>query len=553
MASLKQQAFAKAVTAWRQQEYDAVFTLLEQAEDAQSLHLRGLAARHLGKLNTGKSCLDSALRLDKRNPEIHHNLALLEIDRENLELALASSKQALVLKPGWPDALRTQARILLSSSQWSEALSIYDDILLTNPDDAIARYGRANAWLELGKAEEAATEFDHLIKAGMTDPAALFMRGRARQVLGQMNRARADLEKALLLQPRSLYLRETARLLWTMNKHDAFLTLVSKPYADTDMQLCAGELLRQSKNFEQLSRTFGKTDQSPDALAILAWSALDQNHYQQALELSEQALRLNKNHAHARAAIITSLCSLGQPSAAQNHVDHMRELDPNGQHWIAYQLTIWRLLGDARYSDWLDYNELIQTYELSAPQGYNSIEAFNAEFETALLELHNLRCHPLDQSLRGGSQTRRDLQLEQHPAIQAYLAALDEPIQAYLAHIGQNHEHPLSQRNTGKYQMAGCWSVKLDGGGHHVNHVHPEGWISSAYYVKVPPSDDDSKSGWIKFGEPAYPTEPASTAEQWVEPRPGRLVLFPSYLWHGTNPTRGDGLRLTAPFDIVPA
>ena len=548
----EKQAFNKALTAWQDRDYTRVLNLLEKAKNAQALHLRGIAARRAGRLNMSKTSLERALRLDTSNPEINHNLALLQIDRGEHDLALELSKQALTLKPDWPNALRTQGRILIALGRWPEALHVYDKILDKNPDDTAACYGRANVWLEQGRAEDAAAEFDRLINSGMTDPACLFMRGRARQTLGQMKYARADFEQAMQLQPRSMYLREAARHLWTMNEHDAFQELVSKPYTDEALQVCAGDLLRQSGNFKQLVNTFSNPDQSPDALAILAWSALDQSQPNEALDFSQRAVQLNSNHANARAAVISSLCALGEATQAQQHIDHMRALEPHGQHWIAYQLAVWRLLDDERYKAWMDYQQLVQSYELSTPDGYNSIEAFNAEFESALLELHNHRCHPLDQSLRGGSQTRRDLQLEQHPVIQAYLTALEKPIQDYLEHIGRNPEHPLSARNTGRYKLAGCWSVKLDGGGHHINHVHPEGWISSAYYVKVPPSNGDEKSGWIKFGEPAYPTEPPSAAEYSVEARAGRLVSFPSYLWHGTYPTSGTGLRLTAPFDIVP-
>jgi hypothetical protein len=42
------------------------------------------------------------------------------------------------------------------------------------------------------------------------------------------------------------------------------------------------------------------------------------------------------------------------------------------------------------------------------------------------------------------------------------------------------------------------------------------------------------------------------TAEHFVQPRPGRLVLFPSYMWHGTNPIVGDEIRLSVAFDAVP-
>ena len=78
------------------------------------------------------------------------------------------------------------------------------------------------------------------------------------------------------------------------------------------------------------------------------------------------------------------------------------------------------------------------------------------------------------------------------------------------------------------------------------------GWLSSAYYVDLPPSvNADSRDGWIKFGQPAL--ELGQEPEHVVQPKAGRLVLFPSYMWHGTIPFSGAATRLTLPFDVVPA
>jgi Putative 2OG-Fe(II) oxygenase len=38
-----------------------------------------------------------------------------------------------------------------------------------------------------------------------------------------------------------------------------------------------------------------------------------------------------------------------------------------------------------------------------------------------------------------------------------------------------------------------------------------------------------------------------------VQPAPGRLVLFPSYMWHGTIPFHDAQPRTTIAFDVVPA
>jgi hypothetical protein len=64
-------------------------------------------------------------------------------------------------------------------------------------------------------------------------------------------------------------------------------------------------------------------------------------------------------------------------------------------------------------------------------------------------------------------------------------------------------------------------------------------------------ADETTQSGWIKFGEPGLPV-PGATPERLVQPKPGRLVLFPSYMWHGTTPITGDQPRMTVAFDVIP-
>jgi hypothetical protein len=97
--------------------------------------------------------------------------------------------------------------------------------------------------------------------------------------------------------------------------------------------------------------------------------------------------------------------------------------------------------------------------------------------------------------------------------------------------------------------------VRLRPNGYHANHVHPRGWLSSAFYVALPDAveDERTRAGWLKFGEPGPPTRPALPPEHFVKPEPGLLALFPSYLWHGTVPFGGDEPRLSIAFDVVPA
>jgi hypothetical protein len=230
-----------------------------------------------------------------------------------------------------------------------------------------------------------------------------------------------------------------------------------------------------------------------------------------------------------------------------------RQRRPHDLRWVTFEAMAARLLDHPLYQRLYDYERLVRVYELQPPPGWGSMAQINTAVREALRSRHCLATHPLDQSLRNGTQTLRNLLAERDPAIQALLSAFAEPIASYCASVGADAEHPLTVRNRGAAALHGCWSVELRRNGFHVNHFHPEGWLSSAYYVSLPPEVNDSRtrSGWLKFGEPRLPV-PGLTADHFVQPREGRLVLFPSYMWHGTNAITGDEPRLTVAFDAVP-
>ena len=98
-------------------------------------------------------------------------------------------------------------------------------------------------------------------------------------------------------------------------------------------------------------------------------------------------------------------------------------------------------------------------------------------------------------------------------------------------------------------RFAGSWSVRLAGAGFHSNHIHPAGWISSAFYVTLP-AMDRGHEGWLKLGEPQAELGLDLAPFRHIEPKPGRLVLFPSTMWHGTEPFAA-GERLTVAFDVA--
>jgi hypothetical protein len=273
-----------------------------------------------------------------------------------------------------------------------------------------------------------------------------------------------------------------------------------------------------------------------------------------AVDLAERALRAVPANATARSLLTAALLGVGEAQAALEHCEALLDQTPDDQYLIALKTTAWRLLGDAHYVELCDYESLVLPLELETPAGWPDLTSFFADLTGSLNRLHDPHGHPLlFQSLRHGTETTQDLTRNTDAAIQALFASFAAPIRRYLEHVGEGAD-PLRRRNHGRWRFNGSWSVRLRSSGHHTNHVHPRGWLSSACYIELPDSmRDGGPEGILSFGEPGVATTPALASEYSVRPSVGMLVLFPSYFWHGTVPFRSDQPRLTVAFDVVPA
>jgi hypothetical protein len=217
----------------------------------------------------------------------------------------------------------------------------------------------------------------------------------------------------------------------------------------------------------------------------------------------------------------------------------------------------WRMLGDPR-EDWLcDYERLVMVTEVPSPDGKLSPTEFATVVAAALDPLHQSQAAPGNQSLKHGTQTSGDLFAYPDATIEAFRESISQAAAEAVAKLPDDPAHPFLRRKSTRFGFSGSWSVRLrGGGGHHVPHFHGHGWMSSAYYARLPQSGPEERArhhGWIEFGRPPDIFNIDVDPRRVVEPEVGRLVLFPSFMLHGTRPfgeAKGD--RLTAAFDYQP-
>jgi tetratricopeptide (TPR) repeat protein len=230
------------------------------------------------------------------------------------------------------------------------------------------------------------------------------------------------------------------------------------------------------------------------------------------------------------------------------------QLSPHNQASLAGMSVALRMMQDERDEQLSLYDSAIRIFDLEPPKGFSDMAAFNAELNAYLDNLHPQSREYISQSLRGGTQTPAQLFDAGHQLVQSLQTRIDEAMGRYIAELKQDETHPFLSRRASGFRYTGSWSSRLKDCGFHINHIHPKGWISSCYYVSVPDAvkDAQARQGWIKFGEPSFAVSLNNPVRHAIQPAPGRLVLFPSYLWHGTVPFHDTRTRTTIAFDAVP-
>lgn len=395
------------------------------------------------------------------------------------------------------------------------------------------------------------------------DPAAVEMKMGAMVARGREPEAASLAASAIGRRPDALRLMAAlAQLRWMMGDRSGFADPLLERAAqfpdDVAVSMTTADLLRRGGRREEaiavLERTASRI-RNPALSGALAILHSDAGHHARALELIADAMAGGERVDWVRRNAACVLLAAGRPGEAIEHTRWGLSLDPFDQEWIAIDAVARRADGDASYRNAYDYDHFVRAFELPAPPGFASAGDFIDALARRLRELHRFSEHPLDQSLRGGTQVQLDPEEPQDPLVETFFAALKAPLEAYLQAIGNDAANPFTARNTGQVKMTGCWSVRLVRGGSHVNHIHPEGWISSAFYVTVPDEvarSSNTHAGWIEFGEPYFPV-PGIRSEHAVQPEAGRLVLFPSYMWHGVRAFEEGEERMTIAMDFIPA
>lgn len=562
------------------------------------LHIAALAFKANNDFKSSKLFFEKSLKLNKAQPQVLNNLGNLFKDNKQYQQAKECYRKALRLQPNYFDAAKNAAINYLEHEQHESAHSLLVKCDKLKPNDysiitligdcyraqnkiteAIQYYQQAislnglavNAVHNLGlcyhlngDCKSALQYYKQAYDLKTDNTQVLLSYACLLNELGEYDQATSLLKQGIKIEPSNTMLHvRLNEFLWELNKEDEFCSSYQQVYAflqnDEQLrknhiqQLISAGLIERAE--QQLTSGLKKYPESASLTALYGSVMADKLKYDAAIEAFNFSLTqtFDKNVAQQ---LVKVLIIRKEYKKSQVLINALINAEPDCQLTWGLQSIIWRFTNKEKYQ-WLNnYQSFVYAEKLGVPSGYENREGFLQALRVVLEQQHKTVSAPLQQTLKHGTQTAARLLHLPIKEIQELRTEVIKIAKNFIATLPDDDNHPLLRRKSDNIDISGSWSVKLESNGFHVNHVHPAGWISSSCYITIPKSMEqgDERKGAIKFGETPLALGDLEVVERMIHPEEGMVVLFPSYMWHGTFPFNGsdDEYRMTAPFDVKP-
>ncbi len=553
----------------KQGEFEDAAALMQKAlvahpNPAQVNNSLGNVFRESGNTSDAITAYEAAISTAPNHAEAYFNLGLLMHSAEQFASALKNLEKAVSINSGNPAFLNALGTTYKELKRQNDAELMFKKAIKLQPHYVKALHNLGVLLRKQYRMNEAITYLQKAVELAPRIVEPRFVLANIYYELGEIAKADEAYRTIIAIQPDYEDAHNLLnRMYWEHGHTDVYgkSYIVGVRASPSSVGLCEKHLLA----LENVGRIDEALSYAQDYLssfprhAGLHKMAARLNAFNgdsdKAADLYEAAIELDPHNPAIYMDASKLMLQLGDYDSALERIGVAESLEPDNQRLWAYKSLCWRMMDDERH-EWLNqYDKFAVPALIETPAGYSTLSDFLAHLKSSLSRYHTAKQAPVDQTLRGGSQTSGTLFDRPDPDIQLLQDALRVPIEAYIASIPYDDSHPFCRRNTGAYEFSTSWSVWLRDGGFHVNHIHPVGWISSSFYVEVPENDEKQraeKQGWIKFGESGLLLGEKDQPCRFIEPKAGMLALFPSYMWHGTIAFDQVADRITTPFDLLP-
>ena len=247
---------------------------------------------------------------------------------------------------------------------------------------------------------------------------------------------------------------------------------------------------------------------------------------------------------------------LKHPVKALKTLDLVFQLDPKNIRSLAYKTIALMGIDEVSQVEYLvGFGNLVRSTFIDINKEKMCMGSFNTKL-IKVLKNHPNRTSEWDTSLRAirGGAIVPGLFDHEDPILDVLKLSLADTINKYISELPVDPNHPFLASKPDNYSID-IWANFLGPKNYQSSHIHNQGWLSGVYYVstnEMSKIEGDSNAGWIEFNRPGYGL-PLLGGEKFlrkIKPEPGLVILFPSYVWHGTIPFSAGGERISIAFDV---
>ncbi|WP_240624493.1 2OG-Fe(II) oxygenase family protein [Aurantiacibacter odishensis] len=466
--------------------------LSEEPANVTAITLRGLTAQRLGMFDLAVRYFADAHRIEPSNPARKVNLGMALKGARRFEDAVRMLREADAMRPGHPATLNNLGSCLIANDMAGEAVAILRTAITAKSGDPGVLNNLGIALARTGDSEGAIAAYTNAIEL------------RPHYTEARLNLA--DL------------LRSTNRL--AEAKDQARIVLQAQPGHPRASNL-VGMILE---------------DEGNAADAIRVW--------QQCLSQS------GPNHP-VGVNLMRLLIAQGRPAEAKPIARLLLETVPQSTSPLAYLAAALDQTGELeKLAELRGLDRFVRVIDLRAPAGFESLAQFNAQLCDELAKHPSLTFEPEGLVARKGRQSG-ELAEASSPALAAMKEQAITALRETWEHLGESKaNHPFLAARPADWSIT-MWGTILQPGGAVEPHIHAPNWLSGVYYPDFADSLPNPDEGAFSIG--VLPDALGTgLATRTIRPRAGRMILFPSFLWHGTLPFAGNRPRISIAFDLVP-
>ena len=435
--------------------------------------------------------------------------------------SLACLEKATRLYPDYANAFANLGIVLHGQRRYEEAAAAQRRVIELEPGDVDAHNQLGIELRNLGKYQGAIEAFERAIELDPDNIAAHTNLGNVLQDTDRMEEAAASYRRAIALEPEfTSALRGLGNALQRLG--------------------------REAEALDSYRRAVAAEPGYVRALVDLGGALVETGQKEEGAECLRQAAEREPEDAYIHANYGIDLHELGRFEEAIESFDRALALEPGNTHALSYKtISLHELHRGVEFNFITQLDLLVRRLELPLPEGFESIAAFNQALADYAYQ------HP---SLWGGRRRgiTSELFLDAEGTALILREQVRKAIESYIRDLPGDLDHPFVNRRPAKFILSG-WANVLDAGAD--AHVHPNAWLSGAYYVRtggIVDPGDNTQGGCIEVGPPEkthYQTE--DYPRRVFEPKEGCLVVFPSYVWHRILPFENRGERISYAFDVV--